>query len=236
MGSRHRRRNHGHAALRLHLRHRCERRHLDASRQDQRVDARDVQLRVDIDQREGITRAYREIVLDLERDEVFHRDVLALDVVDDELGEWADVRSDHDDPFRPHQLQAVDQRPRRRDHRRWRSVLHRPPMQPTLRDPVVALAHRHDRDQAGVAEHVHPSVGELDRAAVRVPVHRFELVLRHALHPHARGMERETLRKDGFARAQHRRYLALHRHVGTGNDLADTERLVVRHGPPLEIR
>src|SRR6478735_8570135 len=94
-------------------------------------------------------------------------------------------------------------------------------MKSRLGFPVIALAHAHDRDQAGVTEHVDTRIRQLQRAAIGIAVHRCEFLLGHLLHPHAAGVKGETLRLDALARPEHRRNLRLHRGVGARYDLTD---------------
>src|SRR3546814_476644 len=96
---------------------------------------------------------------------------------------------------------------------------------------VIALPHAHDRDEAGVAEDVDRGVGQFERAAVRVRVHRGEFFLGHLPHPHPRRVESEALGRDGLAGAEQRRNLGLHCDVGARHDLPDADGSC-RHGAP----
>jgi hypothetical protein len=62
-----------------------------------------------------------------------------------------------------------------------------------LRDAVVALAHGHDGHQAGIAQHVHARIAQLQRAAVAFGIHGGQLFLHHLLHAHAAGVEGEAV-------------------------------------------
>ena len=88
---------------------------------------------------------------------------------------------------------------------------------------MIALTHAHDGDQACVSKHVDTGVRQFDRAAVGVPVHRREFLLRDVLHPHTARVEREALGFDRLTRPQHGRNLRLHRRVRARYDLPNTE-------------
>lgn len=53
----------------------------------------------------------------------------------------------------------------------WRAVFRRHPMEPRCGRAMIAVTHRHDRDEAGIADHIDPGVGEFQRAAVGRRIH-----------------------------------------------------------------
>jgi hypothetical protein len=109
------------------------------------------------------------------------------------------------------------------DHGGFGAVGARDAGQPRFGFAVVALAHAHDGDEAGVAEHVDAGIGEFERTAVGIAVHGLELVLGHLLHPHAARMKGEALGLDAFAGPEHRRDFGFHGGVRARDDLADAE-------------
>ena len=200
-----------------------QRRHLHARGDDERVHIGEVQALVDLHQLLRIVAPDLEVVGDLEREEVIHFEVLGLQVVDHELRQRLEVRAHYRNAARLERPQALDQRARAGHHRRRGAVLHGALVQPRLGSAVVADAHAHDGDEAGIAQHVHARVGEFQRAAVAVAVHRLQFLLHHLLHAHAARVEGKALRRDLLAGQQHGRDLGFHRRVRRGDDLADTE-------------
>ena len=94
---------------------------------------------------------------------------------------------------------------------------------------MIALAHAHDGNQAGVTQHIDSSVHEFGGAAAGIRIHGGQLFFSHLFHPHAAGMKGETFRFDPFASVKHRRYFRFHRSVRAWNDLSDTIS-PIRHG------
>src|SRR3954469_25953835 len=200
---------------------RRQRLHLDARRKHDRVGVGDLQPLPLVEQAHWVAPRHLEVVRNLEGDAVEHLDALVLDVAHHLAGERLDVRREERDLARAELLQAVDQGARRGHDLRARAVLRHHLLEVLLDLAVVARALRHDGHQAGRAHQVDARIGKLGGAAQPLLVHRRELLGRHALHAHARGMEREALCEVLLAGAQHRRDLGLHRRVGRRHDLAD---------------
>ena len=92
-------------------------------------------------------------------------------------------------------------------------------MQAPLGLTMVALAHTHDRDEAGITNDVDACVREFDRAAVGIRVHRRQFLPCDPLHAHTAGVEGKP--GIGGAGPQYPGNLGLHRRVRARNDLPD---------------
>jgi hypothetical protein len=80
-----------------------------------------------------------------------------------------------------------------------------------LHDAVMLVALRHDRDQAGRGNDARPDIRELCSRALRLRIHRAELVRRDVLHPQACAVDGEVvLRPFALARAEEPGDLRLH--------------------------
>jgi hypothetical protein len=194
---------------------------LHAGRGNDGVGALDVELLPQLGWRLGIARTHGQVVMDLQRDAVYHFNAFVFDVVDHHARQRFHIRSDDGHTLGPHGLQAFDQGAGAGNDRRGQAVGHRDFMQAALRLAVITPAHAHDGDQAGVTHDVHARIRQLKRAAVGVAVHRGQLFLRDRLHAHAAGMKREALGQHPLARAQHGRDFRFHGGVGTGHDQPD---------------
>lgn len=198
-------------------------RHLHAGGEHHGIGVRVVESARDDRQLGRVVGGHVQVVRDLQCLVVQHLDALVGEVVDHRPGERAQVRGDQGDLPGAHRVQPVDQGAGAGDDRGGRAVLDRAGVQPVLRDAVVAGAHAHDGDQAGVADDVDGRVGEFEGAAVGVGVHRLELLGGDVGHPHPAGVEGEAFRRNGLAGPQDRGDLGLHGDVRARHDLADPE-------------
>src|SRR6266446_5895782 len=69
---------------------------------------------------------------------------------------------------------------------------------------MVALAHAHDRNEAGITQHIHMGIRQLQGTAIGIAVHGLELLLGHLLHAHPARMKGEAPGLGPLAGAKHR--------------------------------